>query len=159
VNKDFVFEDERFPAGLLAVYEPLECVMRGELADTFLLRKNSRLYIVKCYRKSEAEPKASEGDILRGLHHAGLPEFEEEFETDEELFVIREYAEGVSLEEALQAGALAESEALRIAVLLCDVLEYLHSQTPPVIHRDIKPSNIILCDDGGGVKLIDFGIS
>jgi serine/threonine-protein kinase len=28
-----------------------------------------------------------------------------------------------------------------------------------IIHRDIKPENVMLCDDGGLVKVLDFGIA
>ncbi len=41
---------------------------------------------------------------------------------------------------------------------MCDILNYLHSQNPPIIHRDIKPQNVIV-DERGRVTLIDFGIS
>ena len=39
---------------------------------------------------------------------------------------------------------------------LADALNYLHTQTPPIIYRDMKPANVMLKPDGT-VKLIDFG--
>ncbi|HRL43721.1 MAG TPA: protein kinase, partial [Ruminococcus bromii] len=41
---------------------------------------------------------------------------------------------------------------------LCEVLDYLHCNNPPIIHTDIKPANIIVRDNGD-ICLIDFGIS
>jgi serine/threonine protein kinase len=41
---------------------------------------------------------------------------------------------------------------------VCDALEYLHSQNPPIIHRDIKPANIKITPQGKAI-LVDFGIA
>jgi serine/threonine protein kinase len=40
---------------------------------------------------------------------------------------------------------------------ICDVLDVMHSQSPPIVHRDLKPDNIMLLEDGKTIKLIDFG--
>jgi predicted Ser/Thr protein kinase len=40
---------------------------------------------------------------------------------------------------------------------ICDVLQHMHSQTPPLVHRDLKPENIMLLEDQRSIKMIDFG--
>jgi hypothetical protein len=42
---------------------------------------------------------------------------------------------------------------------IVDVLDYLHSQNPPIIYRDMKPSNVMLVEGTERIKLIDFGIA
>jgi serine/threonine-protein kinase len=71
--------------------------------------------------------------------------------------VVTEYVNGTTLAAHLrQARPLPEEEALRIASLVCEAVEYLHGQR--VVHYDVKPENIILCDDGS-LRLIDFGVA
>ena len=70
------------------------------------------------------------------------------------LTVIEEYISGNSLEEILEKrGPLPEQETIRIAVMLCRILEEMHSFDPPLIHRDIKPSNILMTETGEIVLL------
>ncbi|KAK4378178.1 hypothetical protein RND71_000040 [Anisodus tanguticus] len=45
---------------------------------------------------------------------------------------------------------------MQVAIGVTRGLEYLHSQTPPIIHRDVKSSNILLSDDCHP-QLSDFG--
>ncbi len=40
---------------------------------------------------------------------------------------------------------------------VCDVLGYMHAQSPPWVYRDMKPDNVMLLPDGKSVKLLDFG--
>ena len=54
--------------------------------------------------------------------------------------------------------ASPRAQVLDWAQALCEVLEYLHGHTPPVVFRDLKPANIML-DAGGRLMLIDFGIA
>ncbi|MCR5628669.1 serine/threonine-protein kinase [Eubacterium sp.] len=71
--------------------------------------------------------------------------------------VIEEYIEGVSLLAYInEAGKFETEEVVDIGIKLCNILENLHSQNPPIIHRDIKPSNIIRNFDGE-IFLVDFG--
>lgn len=78
-------------------------------------------------------------------------------ESDADCIVIEEYIEGISLLDYLnEVGPLDTDEVVDIGIKLCNILEQLHSQNPPIIHRDIKPSNIIRNFDGE-IFLVDFG--
>jgi serine/threonine protein kinase len=92
------------------------------------------------------------------MHYDGLPAFIAEYQNDAMLCVVREYAEGMPLNQFVQGSTISVSQLLSLGVQLCDILHYLHGHTPPIIHRDIKPQNIII-NENGKIKLIDFGIS
>ncbi len=159
------YTKDNFIDNILSLYEPLECLKQGELSDTYLMRQKdvigecvkNKLYIAKRYQKNLTALKSTETDIIKSLKHDGLPKFIGEYENEEELFVVREYIEGIPLDELLQKKPLDEKDAILLAIQLCDILAYLHGQVPPIIHRDIKPSNIIV--NQNRLVLIDFGIS
>lgn len=71
------------------------------------------------------------------------------------LFLVFEYAEGVTLKDRLLRGPLGAATAATIARELGDALSTAHAKG--VVHRDIKPENVILT--GTGSKIADFGIA
>ena len=150
----------RYPQGFLNDYEPFECLADSDCAETLLV-KNKRtgmFYVAKCYRNDTAVSHTAEAEILKKLQHTGLPRFVDEYKSDTMLCVIREYVEGTPLHQWATDTKPDAPSAVRIALKLCDLLIYLHGQSPPIIHRDIKPQNLIMGVDGQ-LWLIDFGIS
>ncbi len=101
-----------------------------------------------------------EAKILWALNHPNLPALAGFFFQNQRYFLVMEYIDGSTLEELLERNGapFTERRVLGWASQLCDVLEYLHSQRPPIIFRDFKPGNIMLARNGQ-IKLIDFGIA
>ena len=101
----------------------------------------------------------AEANILQRLRHPCIPNIYDTFEHQGYHYLVMEFVHGSDLEDLIQReGFIPEARALRWANQICDVLEYLHRQQPPIIFRDLKPSNIMIEPDGN-VKLIDFGIA
>mgnify|MGYP001447455640 CR=1 FL=1 len=151
---------DRYPQGFLDEYEPFECLAGNEGTETLLV-KNKRtgmFYVAKCYGSDGVVSHATEAEILKKLHHTGLPRFVDEYKSDTMLCVVREYVEGTPLNQWAADKRPGPADTVRVALALCELLIYLHGQTPPIIHRDIKPQNLILGTDGR-LWLIDFGIS
>jgi serine/threonine-protein kinase len=71
-------------------------------------------------------------------------------------YLVMELVDGPSLATRQNQGRLAVTQAVRIAIGVCDALTAAHGAG--VLHRDIKPGNILLAPDGG-VKVCDFGIA
>lgn len=102
-----------------------------------------------------------EVEILATMSHPNLPQISHFFQFEDNYFLVMEYIEGRHLGEVLQehGGKLKECDVTSWAMQICDVLDYLHNQTPnPIIYRDLKPTNIMLTAHGQ-IKLIDFGIA
>ncbi len=111
-------------------------------------------------RQRAIEAFQKEAELLARLEHANLPTVIDFLSQGNNHYLVMDYIEGDTLEVLLtrQRKPFSEAEVLGWARQLCNVLSYLHSQTPPVIFRDLKPSNIMLMPTGQ-IRLIDFGIA
>jgi serine/threonine protein kinase len=102
-----------------------------------------------------------EVSLLSLLDHANLPHLYEHFQEPEHWYLVMDFIEGETLEEyqnKISGKRLQLSETLDIGLQLCTVLEYLHTQQPPIVFRDLKPANIMRTSTGK-IYLIDFGIA
>lgn len=101
----------------------------------------------------------TEVDILKNLRHSYLPQVLDFIESSEGIFTVMDFIPGKSLQKMLDEGHnFTEKEVLKYAKQICEALQYLHAQNPPIIHGDIKPDNIMVTPDGN-ICLIDFNIS
>jgi len=102
-----------------------------------------------------------EVSVLSQLDHPNLPRLYEYIQTPGHWYLVMDFIAGETLEEYQSKapnGHLLLSEALDIGMQLCLVLDYLHSQQPPIVFRDLKPANIMRTPTGQ-LYLIDFGIA
>jgi len=97
-----------------------------------------------------------EVSILRELNHRNIILLLDYFETDHDVCVVTELAQGELFETLEDDKRLPEDVVRKIAKDLVQALHYLHSNR--VIHRDMKPQNILICPNGV-VKLCDFGFA
>jgi len=103
-----------------------------------------------------------EASVLARLDHPNLPKVSDYFLFNGRDYLVMDFVPGRDLRELIeearsQGEFLSEEQVLTWAGQLCDAIEYLHSQDPPVLHRDIKPANIKLTP-AGTIKLVDFGL-
>lgn len=100
-----------------------------------------------------------EAKTLEALNHPGVPTFFEDFVIESgrnsAYYLVQEFIEGETLWQAFE-GPTSSDQVVDACLKILNILEYLHSFSPPVIHRDIKPQNVLRRFDGQLV-LIDFG--
>jgi eukaryotic-like serine/threonine-protein kinase len=72
-------------------------------------------------------------------------------------YYVLEYVEGSAIDRYCDAHRLTIDERVALFERVCDAVQYAHRNL--VIHRDLKPGNILVSEDGGQVKLLDFGIA
>jgi eukaryotic-like serine/threonine-protein kinase len=141
-------------------------VARTGMATLFKARdmNSGRLVAIKVpHEEMEADPILlerfrREQEIGQELDHAGIVKTYDEEDRSRRYMVV-EWVEGRLLRAILneeQGRGLPIAQATDYALQILDALDTMHKHG--VVHRDLKPENIMV-DDGGRIKLIDFGIA
>jgi serine/threonine protein kinase len=107
-------------------------------------------------QKDLADRFLREIKVLASLHHPNIAALRTALTLDNQLVMIMEFVDGVTLSSRLHEGAIPPTLAVKYIDQVLDALSYAHKQN--IIHRDIKPANMMLTTDGT-VKLMDFGIA
>lgn len=139
-----------------------ECLKESEDSSTFLVKESATgiLCVLKWGRNRQTEFLRNEMEIMKKMADrklSGIPKAYRIFEENGEVYLVREYIEGMSLAQmVLQKGGISEAEICRISRKICQTAEQFQNPDEPMIHRDIKPENIVVTP-GGEVVFIDFG--
>ena len=139
-----------------------ECLKESEDSSTFLVKETATgiLCVLKWGRNRQTEFLRNEMEIMEKMADrklSGIPKTYRIFEENGEVYLVREYIEGMSLPQmVLQKGGISEAEICRISRKICQTAEQFQNPDEPMIHRDIKPENIVVTP-GGEVVFIDFG--
>jgi hypothetical protein len=102
----------------------------------------------------------TESTLLSELVHPRIVKMHGCIAEDRRLYIVLEKVEGLSLRRLVRERQepLSEKETVEVALQVCEVLEYLHTQQPPVVHRDIAPDNIMF-SEAQGVRVVDFSLA
>ncbi len=105
--------------------------------------------------------KVSEAETLRLLEVFPIvPRFLELVEQGQMAYLVMEFIRGQDLLKLMEGNnnkPFPMDQVIAWGQQICDVLQYMHNQTPPLVHRDLKPDNVMLLEDQKTIKMIDFG--
>lgn len=131
-------------------YSVVKVYKKTEKKSIILLRHNKLKKDIIC-RKFTGDCSAYK--ILRDISFANIAAVFDVSEVENEVTVLEEFVNGVTVADILLNGLYDERGVKHIVKSLCDALTVIHSYG--IVHRDIKPENVMITDNGT-IKLIDF---
>jgi len=137
--------------GMGSVYTGTHTQIGRKVAIKVLHQHLSKIESIKKRFQNEAR-------TLSVLQHPNIVQLYDYSETADNLYLIMEFVDGISLEKYLKnsTSPISEEKAIGFFTQILDAMEFAHKNR--VVHRDIKPSNFMIRKDGV-VKILDFGIA
>lgn len=116
------------------------------------LLPRERLHFARFEREARATAR---------LNHPGIVTLYEAATDEQGGYLVSELVRGHTLGQLLDDGRLSDQDIVRLALAMCDALEYAHRHG--VVHRDVKPSNVLVPEapvtTADLAKLTDFGVA
>jgi serine/threonine protein kinase len=94
--------------------------------------------------------------VQASLDHPNIAALHTALRIENQLMMLMEYVEGITLDKLMEAGPVPIEKAADCIAQVLSALSYAHARG--VIHRDLKPANMMITPSGI-VKLMDFGIA
>jgi serine/threonine-protein kinase len=152
-------------------YQVLRTLGQGGMGTTYLawdgeglIGGSKKLFVLKQMNADMAKiAKAQElfdreANTLKSLNHQGIPKYYDFFVEGGKKYLAMELVHGQDLEKRIYTtGPVIPQQAIAWMIQTCDILDYLHSQEPPLIHRDIKPANLMVRNANNQIVVLDFG--
>lgn len=150
-------------------YEILTEIGKGGMSTVYLARDThlNKQWAVKEIPKNAKDKNnevvvqsaIAEANLIKKLDHPSIVRIVDIIEYANVIYMIEDYIEGETLQSIFDhSGAQSQENVISWAKQICEALEYLHTQTPPIVYRDMKPANVMLKPEGM-IKIIDFGIA
>ncbi|MGN0152871.1 MAG: serine/threonine protein kinase [Lachnospiraceae bacterium] len=151
----------QLPDRLADSYQLRDCLKTSSNKEIYLLSdaKESQ-FILKRGTDRQIPLIKQEYQISKQLgtiQNLAVPECMDCWEEGETCYLLRDYIEGISLADYFERRLyLSDTEITGYMLEICEIIQLLHKQNPPIIHRDIKPENFIIQKGTGVLYLIDF---
>ncbi len=147
-------------------YQVVKTLHQDNVGVTQLVWRNGQSLVLRALKADWLDRPAvvaaftQQAQQLLQLVHPGLPHFVDAFTIEGTPHLVWKRVYGQSLQQRVtRQGTLSSAEAIAALVQICDILDYLHQQSPPVLHQDLKPENLVqqsLAAAAGNIAIVGF---
>jgi predicted Ser/Thr protein kinase len=144
-------------------FEVLEELARGGFGVVYKALKGEKIVALKVLIGGKEAPKQAvlrfnkEAELSKKLRHPGIVGLVASGKILDFPFMALEFVEGDTIEQRIKSGAMDPKISAKFLKSVAEAVHHAHRAG--VIHRDLKPANVILSDDTGIPKIIDFGVA
>jgi serine/threonine protein kinase/Tfp pilus assembly protein PilF len=135
--------------GMGVVFKAIDNKLKRQVAIKFLpnhIAKNS----------DERKRFEIEAQAAASLNHPNISTIYSIETSDDQVFIVMEYIEGVELKDKIKSGPIPTDEAISNAIQIAEGIDAACKKG--IVHRDIKSKNIMITSEGK-VKIMDFGLA
>eukprot|EP01102_Stenamoeba_stenopodia_P014999 TRINITY_DN5067_c0_g1_i2.p1 TRINITY_DN5067_c0_g1~~TRINITY_DN5067_c0_g1_i2.p1 ORF type:complete len:1016 (+),score=241.57 TRINITY_DN5067_c0_g1_i2:129-3176(+) len=141
-------------------YKILDQAGKGGFGSVYLAKSgvDKKRYAIKKMPHSTVKERRQNIDeviFLKQCDHPNIVKLFSAYDLGEEIWLVMEFMEGGSLQEAVNLCKFKENQIAYVAKEMLKGIKYLHTNN--LAHRDLKSANVMMSVEGD-VKLIDFGL-
>jgi serine/threonine protein kinase len=137
--------------GMGAVYKATQTSLRRKVALKVMLRGAGTA------APGERERFEREAKLVAKLNHSNIVPIYDAWWGDDLCYFTMELVDGQDMKTLLRSGTSPIRRGAELVAKAARAMDFAHKKG--VIHRDLKPQNIMIADESGEPKILDFGLA